>query len=144
MGWTNVAAGLGTQATVSALEAAKGQVSKRQYKRLISTAVAQLLELHPDIGKGKARKRAWRITGAKPSRKVMRAKNNLGWKEGAEGAVAAAATAGVAKVAGIVGDKLQEKFGAGDDDGRKPEEYAGAAEESASTDGVPQEPTEAR
>jgi hypothetical protein len=116
MGWKNVAAGLGTSATVNALKAAKEQVSGRQYKRLISTAVAQLLELHPDIGPRKARRRARRLTGAKPSRKLMRAANNLGWKEGAETAVAAAATAGVATVAGIVGSKLKEKFGSGEDE----------------------------
>lgn len=101
MGWKNVAAGLGTSATVTALKAAKEQVSRRQYKRLISTAVAQLLELHPDIGPRKARRRARRLTGAKPSKKLMR---------GAETAVAAAATAGVATLAGIVGSKLKEKF----------------------------------
>lgn len=72
MGWKEVAAGLDTRTTVGAIEAAKGQVSKRQYKRLIATAVAQLLELHPDIGRQKARKRAWRLTGAKPSKKLMR------------------------------------------------------------------------
>ena len=121
MGWREAAAGLSTHATVTALEAAKDKVNKRQYKRLIATAVAQLLELHPDIGPKKARRRAWRVTGAKPSKKRMRAADNLGWKEGAEGAVAAVATAGVAKVAGIVGEKIQERFGSDGGDGAKPE-----------------------
>jgi hypothetical protein len=129
MGWTEAAAGLSTHATVTALEAAKDKVNKRQYKRLIATAVAQLLELHPDIGRRKARRRARQVTGAKPSRKLMRARENLGWKEGAGGAVAAAATAGVAKVAGIFGEKLQEKFG-GDgvtvDGGRETQDTGGA------------------
>jgi hypothetical protein len=116
MGWKNVAAGLGTSATVNALKAAREQVSGRQYKRLISTAVAQLLELHPDIGPRKARRRARRLTGAKPSRKLMRAADNLGWKEGAEAAVAVAATAGAVKVGGIVGSKLKEKFGSDGDE----------------------------
>jgi hypothetical protein len=129
MGWKNVAAGLGTSATVNALKAAKDQVSRRQYKRLISTAVAQLLELHPDLGPRKARRRARRLTGAKPSKKLMRASENLGWKEGAETAVAAAATAGVAKVAGIVGSKLKEKFASDDAE----QELAG----SNGTDGHP-------
>jgi hypothetical protein len=111
MGWKEIAAGVGTRTTVGAIEAAKGKVSKRQYKRLIATAVAQLLELHPDIGRQKAIKRARRLTGAKPSKKLMRAAANIGLKEGAEAAVAAAATAGVAKVAGIVGDKLRQRFG---------------------------------
>jgi hypothetical protein len=39
MGWHNVAAGLGTGATVQALKAAEGRVSKGKYKRLIATAV---------------------------------------------------------------------------------------------------------
>jgi hypothetical protein len=136
MGWKNVAAGLGTSATVNALKAAKDQVSRRQYKRLISTAVAQLLELHPDIGPRKARRRARRLTGAKPSKKLMRTADNLGWKEGAETAVAAAATAGVAKVAGIVGSKLKEKFAA-DEGERELAEHNG-------TDGHPGEDAFAR
>ncbi|HEX6106545.1 MAG TPA: hypothetical protein VFZ26_13250 [Gemmatimonadales bacterium] len=120
MGWKEVAAGLGTQAAVSSLKAAKDQMSKRQYKRLLSTAVAQLLELHPDIGPKQARRRARRLTGARPSRKLMRAGDNFGWKEGAQTAVAAAATAGVARVAGVVGDKLKEKLGsAGEENGRQ-------------------------
>jgi hypothetical protein len=111
MGWKEIAAGVGTRTAVRAIEAARGKVSKRKYKRLIATAVAQLLELHPDIGRQKAVRRARRITGAKPSKKLMRAAAKIGLKEGAEAAVAAAATAGVAKVAGIVGDKLRQRFG---------------------------------
>ncbi len=117
MGWKEVAAGIGTQGTVSALKAAEGQVSKRKYKRLIATAVAELLVLHPDIGPRKARRRARRLTGAKPSKKLMRAGSNLGWKQGAEGVVAAAATAGLAKVAGVVGEKLKDKLGDGRQEG---------------------------
>jgi hypothetical protein len=126
MGWRKAAAGLGTGATVQALKAVEGQVSKGQYKRLIATAVAELLALHPDIGKAKARRRAKRITGAKPSRKLMRASKNLGLKEAAEGLVATAATAGIAKVASVVGDKLQDKFG-GKDDGKREDELEAAA-----------------
>ncbi len=106
MSWSNIAAGLGTEATVKALKAAEGQVSKRKYKRLIATAVAELLALHPDIGKAKARRRARRITGARPSKKLMRGANDMGLKEGAEGLAAAAATAGAVKVAEVVGAKI--------------------------------------
>jgi hypothetical protein len=102
MGWRSVAAGIGTGATVQALKAVEGQVSKRKYKRLIATAVAELLALHPDIGRAKARRRARRITGARPSKKLMRATNQIGLKEGAEA------------VAGVVGQKLKEKFSDGD------------------------------
>ena len=135
MGWRKVAAGLGTGATVQALKAVEGQVSKGQYKRLIATAVAELLALHPNIGKSQARRRAKRITGAKPSRKLMRASKNLGLKEAAEGLVATAATAGIAKVASVVGDKLQDKFSGRDDEKREDEvEATGSAE-----DGAPEE-----
>jgi len=137
MGWKEIAAGVGTRATVSAIEAARGKVSKRQYKRLIATAVAQLLELHPDIGRQKAVKRARRIAGAKPSKKLMRAAAKIGLKEGAEAVVAAAATAGVAKVAGVVSDKLRQRFGhdaesdpAGEDEQRLESEEAFASEPS--------------
>ena len=109
MSWRSVAAGIGTGATVKALKAAKGQVSKRKFKRLIATAVAELLALHPDIGPSKARRRARRITGARPSKKLMRATKQIGVKEGAEALVGAAATAGLAKVAGVVGEKLKQK-----------------------------------
>ena len=140
MGWKNVAAGLSTSATVNALKAAKDQVSRRQYKRLIATAVAQLLELHPDFGPRKARRQARRMTGAKPSKKLMRTSENLGWKEGAEGAVAAVATAGVAKVAGIVGDKLKQKFGSEEED-RSPVEHNGT-EGHAAPDSFVKEPAD--
>lgn len=138
MGWRKVAAGLGTGTTVQALKAVQGQVSKGQYKRLIATAVAELLALHPDIGKSKARRRAKRITGAKPSRKLMRASKNLGLKEVAGGLAATAATAGIAKVASMVGNKLQDKFG-GRDDGKREDEL----EATASVDGgAPEEDAE--
>jgi hypothetical protein len=130
MGWRSVAAGIGTGATVQALKAVEGQVSKRKYKRLIATAVAELLALHPDIGRAKARRRARRITGARPSKKLMRVTNQIGLKEGAEAVAGAAATAGLAKVAGVVGEKLKEKFSDGD-------------KEERSEDGARREPVEA-
>jgi hypothetical protein len=111
MAWKDLAAGLGTEAALSGLKAAKDQMGKGRYKRLIATAVAQLLELHPDIGPRKARKRARRVTGARPSKKLLKAAGNLGWKEAAEGAVAAVSAAGVAKVVGAVGSKVKEKLG---------------------------------
>ena len=114
MGWTEVAAGLGTTTAIAGLKAAKDQMNKRQYKRLLATTVAQILELHPDIGPAKARRRAKRITGARPSKKLLKPSRQIGLKEGAEGAVAAVATAGAVKVAEIFGYKLKDKFSAGD------------------------------
>ena len=110
MGWMEVAAGVGTSTAIAGLKAAKDRMSKRQYKRLLATTVAQILELHPDIGPAKARRRAKRITGARPSKKLLRPAKQLGLKEGAEGAVAAVATAGAVKVAEIFGNKLKNKF----------------------------------
>jgi hypothetical protein len=124
MGWTEVAAGIGTNTAIAGLKAAKAQMNKRQYKRLLATAVAQILELHPDIGSKKARRRARRLTGARPSKKLMRPIEGMDWKAGAEGAAVAAATAGVAKVAGVFGAKLKEKLGADED-----EESAGEPQE---------------
>jgi hypothetical protein len=106
MGWTSVAASVGTSTAIAGLKAAKDQMNKRQYKRLLATTVAQILELHPDIGRKKARRRARRLTGARPSKKLMRPV--------AEGALVAAATAGVAKVASAIGGRLKERLG-GDD-----------------------------
>jgi hypothetical protein len=110
MTWTEVAANVGTGTAVAGLKAARKHLNKRQYKRLLATAVAEILELHPDIGRKKARRRARRITGARPSRKLRQAVKGLDWKTGAEGAVAAAATAGVAKIASAFGSKLKEKL----------------------------------
>lgn len=129
MGWKNVAAGLGTQAAVSGLKTARSQMSKRQYKRLIATAVAQLLELHPDFGRKKARKRARRLTGARPSKKLMRTDE---WKTGAGTALAAAAaTVGVAGMADLFGGS-EDSGVSGEDNGRQPES-SGDGQPSAST-----------
>ena len=115
MGWTEVAAGVGTGTAIAGLKAARKKMKKRQYKRMLATAVAQILELHPDIGAKKARRRARKLTGAKPSKRLLRA-DQVDWKAGAEGAVAAAATAGVAKVVSAFGGKLKEKFEADDEE----------------------------
>jgi hypothetical protein len=123
MGWTEVAAGIGTNTAIAGLKAAKAQMNKRQYKRLLATAVAQILELHPDIGAKKARRRARRLTGARPSKKLMRPVEGMDWKAGAEGAVVAAATAGVAKAAGALGAKLKEKLTPGEDEGSAAEPH---------------------
>lgn len=128
MGWKNVAAGLGTQAAVNGLKTARNQMNKRQFKRLIATAVAQLLELHPDFGPKQARKRARRLTGARPSKKLLRAD---GWKAGADTALAAAAaTVGVGGMAGLLGGS-EDSGVSGEDNGRQPES-SGDGQPSAS------------
>ncbi|MGH7630448.1 MAG: hypothetical protein ACREOF_13915 [Gemmatimonadales bacterium] len=66
MAWKELAPKVGTQAVVDEFRSIEGRVSKRQYKRLIATAVAQLLELHPKLGRGKARRWARKATGVRP------------------------------------------------------------------------------
>ena len=101
--------GMGT--LVAGLKAVESTVSKKQYKRIIATAVAQLLTMHPDYGAGKARRRARKIVGAKPAKKVLVKAAQFGKKE-TLGTVAAAAASGAAlKVAGKVGRKITERVG---------------------------------
>ena len=114
MSWRSVAAGVGIGSTVQALKAVENRIGKRKFKRLIATAVAELLALHPDIGKSKARRQAKRITGVRPSSKLLRVTRRIDLKEGAQAGVGAAATAGLVKVAGVVGENLKEKFDHGD------------------------------
>jgi hypothetical protein len=133
MSWRSVAAGVGIGSTVQALKAVESRIGKRKFKRLIATAVAELLALHPDIGKSKARRLTRRMIGARPSRKLRRATRQIGLKEGAQAVVGAAATVGLVKVAGVVGEKLKEKFDHGDK-----EEYVEHVE-----DGARREPADA-
>jgi hypothetical protein len=69
--WKKQIAHLGLGKMVVALDAARKTISKKDYKRLLSTGVAQLLALHPDFGLARARRRARKVTGAKPSRKAV-------------------------------------------------------------------------
>lgn len=71
-----IAAGLGTAALVDELKAIEPQLSRRQYKRLLSTTIAQLLELDPDIKKNRARRWARKVTGVKPLKKPGKTGSN--------------------------------------------------------------------
>ena len=110
MAWTDTAAALGAEAATAGLKAAKKGMGKRKYKRLVATAVAQMLQLLPGVGKRKARRRARQATGARPSKKMVKVVKGLGWKEGAEGIATAVGAAGVAKVVGTVTGKVKEKL----------------------------------
>jgi hypothetical protein len=101
--------GMGT--LVAGLKAVRQGVSKKQYKRLIATAVAQLLTMHPDYKAGQARRRARKVTGAKPARKMLVKRGKVGVKQGLETVAAAAATGAAAKVAGKLGRKVSERVG---------------------------------
>jgi hypothetical protein len=100
---------LGMGTLVAGLKAVESTLSKKQFKRLIATAVAQLLTMHPDYGAGKARRRAKKITGAKPSKKLLVKAGKVGIKETLGTAAATAVTGAALKVAGKVGRKITER-----------------------------------
>jgi hypothetical protein len=100
---------LGMGTLVAGLKAVESSVSKKQYKRLIATAVAQLLTMHPDFGPGRARRRARKVVGAKPSKKMLVKRGQAGLKEGLETAAVAAAGGAALKVAGKLGRKVTER-----------------------------------
>jgi hypothetical protein len=99
--------GMGT--LVAGLKAVEQGVSKKQFKRLIATAVAQLLTMHPDFGSGKAVRRARKLVGAKPARKMLVKPGKVGVKQGLETVAAAAASGAALKVAGKLGRKVSER-----------------------------------
>jgi hypothetical protein len=100
---------LGMGTLVAGLKALESSISKKQFKRLIATAVAQLLTMHPDYGAGKARRRARKVVGAKPSKRMLVKAGKVGVKETLGTAAAAAASGAALKVAGKVGRKLTER-----------------------------------
>ena len=100
---------LGMGTLVAGLKTVEKSVSKKQYKRLIATAVAQLLTMHPDFGPGRARRRARKVVGAKPARKMLIKSTKAGIKEGLQTAVVAAAGGAALKAASKVGRKVSEK-----------------------------------
>lgn len=100
---------LGMGTLVAGLKAVESNVSKKQYKRLIATAVAQLLTMHPDFGSGRARRKARKLAGAKPSKKLLVKAGKDGVKKGVEAAVLSAAGGAALKVASKVGRKVTER-----------------------------------
>jgi hypothetical protein len=107
--WKDQAAQLGMGTVVVALKAVERGVSKKKYKRLLATAVAQLLAVHPDIGPAKARRRARKATGAKPAKNMLVKAGKAGLKEGLETAAVAAASGAALKVASKLGRKVTAK-----------------------------------
>src|SRR5215207_7919748 len=100
MAWKDDAEQIGTSRLVSRLAALKGTMKKRDFKRLVATTVAQVLEVHPDVGSRKARRWARKATGTRPGKIGKKATANL--KAAAEAADVAALTAGETKVAEVV------------------------------------------
>jgi hypothetical protein len=97
MAWKEAAAQLGTGTLVSGLKALKGKMKKRDFKRLVSTTVAQLLEVHPNLGRRKARRWARKATGTRPGKFSLGRKASQGLKEAAEAAVVSVVAAGATK-----------------------------------------------
>lgn len=111
MEWKELGAQVGTQALVGGLRTIEGKVSKRQYRRLLATAVAQLLELHPKLSPRKARRWARKATGARPLKKALKAAEDIGVKEGLETAAVAAVGAGAAKVVRSLARPVKNRAG---------------------------------
>ena len=99
--------GMGT--LVAGLKTIENSLSQKQFKRLIATAVAQLLALHPDYGAGKARRRARKVVGAKPAKKLLIKPGKVDVKKSLETVAAAAATGAALKVASKLGRKVTER-----------------------------------
>jgi hypothetical protein len=76
---------------------------------LLATAVAELLELHPKLGRRKARRWARRATGERPLKRAVQAAGDIGVKEGLEAAAVAAAGAGAAKVVRSLAGPLKKR-----------------------------------
>jgi hypothetical protein len=108
--WKDQAAQLGMGTVVAGLKAVERGVSKKKYKRLLATAVAQLLSTHPDLDPRQARRRARKVTGARPAKSLLVKPRKAGLKEGLETAAVAAASGAALKVAGKLGRKVTAKL----------------------------------
>lgn len=106
----NQVAQLGMGTLVTGLKAVERGVSKRKFKKVLATAVAQLLTVHPDFGPGQARRRARKVVGAKPSRKLLVTPGKPGLKEGIETAAVAAAGGAALKAVGKLSRKVSGKL----------------------------------
>ncbi|HEY7635607.1 MAG TPA: hypothetical protein VH763_08690 [Gemmatimonadales bacterium] len=109
MAWKEAAADLGTGRLVSGLKALQGKMKKRDFKRLVSTTVAQLLEVHPGLGRRKARRRARKATGTRPGKLGLGKKAGQVLKETAEVALTAAVAAGARKAADKIATRRQPR-----------------------------------
>jgi hypothetical protein len=92
MSWTAVATELRAKDFLARLKSAEERVSRKRYKRLIATTVAQVLALHPDFDFKKARRRAEKAAGALPVKQLLKSKKRV-----ATAAAALIAGAGVLK-----------------------------------------------
>lgn len=109
MAWKEAAAQLGTGTLVSGLKALQGKMKKRDFKRLVSTTVAQLLEVHPSLGRRKARRLARKATGVRPGKLSLGKKARQALKETAETAAVTAVAAGATKVVSKLAERRRTR-----------------------------------
>jgi hypothetical protein len=74
-------------------------MKKKDFKRLVATAAAQVLAVSPGVKPRKARRWVRRATGARPAKSIGGKKRQGTIRHAAEAAGAAVLTAGAAKVA---------------------------------------------
>ena len=111
MAWKELAAQVDTRPLVRRLRSIEHKVTKGQYKRLIATAVAELLQLHPKLGPRKARRWARKATGSRPLKRALQTASDLAIKEGLGAAAVAAAGVGAAKVMRTLARPLKRRSG---------------------------------
>ena len=68
---------LGMESLKAGLQKLREKLSEKDYERLITAAVAELLKEHPDIDDAEAKILAAEATGANPTVKLLRAKGVL-------------------------------------------------------------------
>jgi hypothetical protein len=96
MSWTAVATELRAKDFLARLKAAEDRTSKKQYKRLLATTVAQVLALHPEFDLKKACRRAEKAAGALPVKRLLKSK-----KRAAAAGIAGAAVLKAVKGTGV-------------------------------------------
>ena len=88
---------LGIAALKKAFKAIKGQLSKRQQKKLICSAISELLQLDPDMDAAEAALVAAEVTRVQPSPTLFRARSMLKRAKSYEKAKRVARTRAVAR-----------------------------------------------
>lgn len=110
------AAHLSMGTLVAGLKAVESGVSKRKFKKMLATAVAQLLAMHPDLDPGQARRRARKVVGVKPSKKLLVKPGNAGITEGLGTAAVAVAGGAALKAVGKLGRKVADRLKEGQEE----------------------------
>ena len=97
MAWQDAAARIGTSRLISGLEALKGTMKKRDFKRLVAATAAQVLAVHPDVKPRKARRWARKATGTRVAKNAWVVKARASLTEAAKAGGTVAVTSGAGK-----------------------------------------------